>query len=143
MCLLQRKLVGDVVPHQRRGGKLDRVVESGEGFIVLPEIEIGVAQADLQFGIVGCKRCGFFQLRHGQIVLVPLGIHGAQIGVGKLVERIDLELFVEGGGCVVVFAILPVGAAQIVVGEFVVGIYFRLLLQGCNGCIVIVNGKVG
>ena len=36
--LLQRKLVGDVVPHQRRGSEFDGVIKGGERFVVLPEI---------------------------------------------------------------------------------------------------------
>jgi hypothetical protein len=77
MRLLQRKLVGDVVPDQRRGREFDRVVEGGEGFVVLAEVQIGIAQAHLQFRIVGRERCGFFQLRRSQVVFVPLGIHRA------------------------------------------------------------------
>src|SRR5579864_2206604 len=45
--LLQRKLVGDVIPYERRSRKLDGMVEGGQRFVVLAKIQVGVAQADL------------------------------------------------------------------------------------------------
>ena len=47
----------------------------------------------------------------------------------EFVERIVLELLVEGIRRVVVLAILPVGAPEIVVGELVVRIYLQRLLE--------------
>jgi hypothetical protein len=41
--------------------------------------QIGVAEADLQFGTVWRERCGLFQFRSGLVVFVPLGVHRAQI----------------------------------------------------------------
>ena len=137
MRFLQRQLVGDVVPHQRRGGELDRVIKGGEGFVVLAEVEVSVAQADLQFGIVRSERRGFLQLGGSQVVLVPLGIHGAKAGVSELVERVDFDLLVEGGDGIVVFAFLPVGAAERVVGVFVVRIDFDLLLESDDGVVIL------
>src|SRR5207253_8106409 len=55
MRSLERELVGDVVPDQRSGVKLDGVIEGGQRLIVLSQVQVGVAQADLQFGAVGSQ----------------------------------------------------------------------------------------
>jgi hypothetical protein len=61
-------------------------------------------------------------IRRGQVVLMPLGIHGAKAGMSELVEGINFDLLVERGDGIVVLALLPVGASQGVVGVFVVGL---------------------
>src|ERR1700686_918539 len=47
MRSLERELVGDVVPDQRRGVELDGVIKSSERFFVLPEIQISIPETDL------------------------------------------------------------------------------------------------
>ena len=49
MRIFQRELVSDVVPNQWRGGEFDGVIESGESFVVLTKIQVGIAETDLQF----------------------------------------------------------------------------------------------
>ena len=142
MHLPQRKLVRDVIPNQRCGREFHCVVECGQCLIVLPKVQVGIAQAHLQFGTLGRQRCGLFELRGSLIVLMPLGIHNAKIGVGILIERIDLELLVECRGRVVVLAILPVSAAQIVVGKLVVGIDFNLLLERRHNGIIVAYSQI-
>jgi len=60
---------------------------------------------------------------------VPLVVHLTEIRVGKFVERIVIELFVERLYRIVVLAFCPISTAEIVVGEFVVGIDFDLFLK--------------
>src|SRR5258708_35568072 len=63
--------------------------------------------------------------------------------MGELVEGIDLDLFVEGGDCVIVFALLPICATEGVVGRFVVGIDLDLLFQSGDGVVVLAQSHVG
>src|SRR6266496_6646660 len=129
MRLFQRELVGNVVPDKRCGVQFDGMIEGGEGLVVLAEIQVGIAEADLQFGAVGRERSRFLQFGRGQIVLVPLGIHGSEVGVGKFVQGIIFQLLAEGLHGVVILALLPIDAAEIVVGKLIVGIDFDLLLK--------------
>ena len=61
------------------------MVESGQRFVVLAEIQIGIAQAHLQFRIIRREGCGFLQLRRSFGVFVPLGVHCAQASMSELV----------------------------------------------------------
>ena len=142
MRFLQRQLVGDVVPDQRRGIEFNRMIECRKRFVLLPEIQIGITKADLQLAAVGSQGSSFFQLGNGEVILVPLGVHRAQVGMRKLVERIVLELLVEGFRCLVVLAVLPVRAAEIVVCEFVVRIDFDLFLERGDRLIVLAHLQV-
>src|SRR5208283_2765028 len=90
----------------------------------------------------GSERCGLFQFRDGQIVFMPLGIHHTEVGVGVLIERIVLELLVEGLYRIVVLTLVPVHPAQVVVGVIVVGINFDLFLESGDGSVVIARIEI-
>jgi hypothetical protein len=105
------------------------VIERRQRLVILTEIQVRITQADLQPGIIRRERSRFLQLWSCQVILVPLGVHRAQVRVRKLVQRIVLELPVESVGRVVVFPILPIRATQIVVGVLIVRIYFERLLE--------------
>src|SRR5208282_3020895 len=119
------------------------MVKGRQSFIILAKVQVSIAEADLQLWIIRRQGCGFLQFGGGFGILVPLGIHCAQVGMGEFVERIDLQLLVECGYRIVVLALLPVDAAQIVVGVLVVGIDFDLLVEGRNGFGVFAETEVG
>src|ERR1700751_3829377 len=143
MRILQRKLIGDVVPHQRRGGDFSRAIKSGERLVVLTKVEVGIAEAYLQAGVIGSERGSFFQFRRGLVVLVPLRIHRPKIGVRELVEWIVLELLVKCVYRLVVLAILPVRASEIVIGKLVVRVDIERFLESGNRIIALAQRKVG
>ena len=105
------------------------MIEGGQRLVVLAEIEIGIAETDLQFGVVGRERAAFSSSGTARSYLCHSAYICAQVGVGELVERIVLQLLVEGFDRVVVLALVPIDAAEIVVGKLVVGIDFDLLLE--------------
>src|SRR3984885_11839423 len=121
-------MVGNVVQLLGRGGQFNGVIRWGQRLVVLARIEVGNSQAYLQIRTVGSERRTLLQFCDGQVVFMPFLIHGTQVGMGELVERIVLQLLVEGLDRVVVLALIPVNAAQVVVGELVIGIDFNLLL---------------
>ncbi len=121
----------------------DRAVERRECFLVLPQIQVGIAQAHLQSGIIRRERRRLLQFGRGFIVFVPLGIHRAQVAVRKLIERIDLQLLVKRGGSVVVFTLLPVSPPQVIERKLVVRIHVQGLLERRDRLIVLPHSQVG
>src|ERR1700722_4634443 len=74
---------------------------------------------------------------------MPLCIHLPQIGVSKFVQRIVIELLIEGLDSIVVTALVPIDSAQVVVGVVVVGIDFDLFLKSCDREIVFAQVEIG
>ena len=70
----------------------------------------------------------------------PIAVSYTHLDVYK---RQDFDLLAEGSHRVIVFAFLPVGAAQSVVGVFIVGIDLDLFLERRDGVIVLPNAQVG
>src|ERR1035438_7530497 len=62
--------------------------------------------------------------------------------MSELVEGVNLDLFIKRGGSLVVFALLPVSAAEGVVGVFVVGIDLDLLLESGDGIVILAHAHV-
>src|SRR5208282_294182 len=60
----------------------------------------------------------------------------------ELVERIDLNLLVEGGYGVGILALLPVGTAESIVGVLVVGIDFNLLVESGDGVVILAHPQI-
>ena len=56
----------------RRGGEFDGMIEGGQRFVVLPKIQVGIAETYLQIGTVGSERRRLLQFRHGQVVLCAI-----------------------------------------------------------------------
>src|SRR4029077_9114683 len=121
----------------------DRAIKRREPLVSLTKVQVRIAEAHLKTGMVGSKRGSLFQFGGGEVVLVPLGIHGAEVGVRELVERVVLELLVEGGHRVVVLEILPIGSPEIVIGELVVRIYIQRLLESRDRIVTLPQREVG
>ena len=77
-----------------------------------PKIQISIAEADLQRGIIRLQRNRLLQFGRRLVVLVRFLVHAAQRGMRVVAQRIDLDRLVKRFGGVVVLAIGGVGPAD-------------------------------
>ena len=134
---LRRQLVGDVVPHPGGRADLDRAIEGRDRLGVLPEVQIGLAEQDVQGRILGRQRDRLLQLRNGGVVFLPVDIQASEGRVREGVERVDLELLAELGFRVRVPALLQIHEPQVVIGILVERIELDLLLEGGDRFVVL------
>src|SRR2546426_12624137 len=93
--ILERQLIGHVVPHRRRWRQLDGLVKLLESLVPLSQIQVGVADPDVQEGIIRRDGDGLLEFTNRLHVVVPLPIQRAEVGMRPPVQRLDLNLLAK------------------------------------------------
>ena len=137
-----RQRIRNVVPGHRHRRQRDGLVEGGHALVGLIGGDVGLAQRDLQQRILGMDVDGLFQLRNRFGIPLLVHIEQAQIGMGVLVQRIDLNLLLELLDGVVILRLMLIDQSQPVVGKLIVRIDLDLLLECLLGLVVLAQRQI-
>jgi hypothetical protein len=85
------------------------------------------------------KGYGFFQFGNGLRKFFLRNVHLSQPGMGRRIQRVDLDLFLELLNGLVVLQFPLIGRSQAVVCVLIVGVDLDLLLERGDGLIVLVE----
>ena len=141
--ILERQLIGHVVPHRRRWRQLDGLVKLLESLVPLSQIQVGVADPDVQEGIIRRDGDGLLEFTNRLHVVVPLPIQRAEVGMRPPVQRLDLNLLAKRFDGFLMLLLLPESLSQVVVGVFVVRIHLNLFAEGLDSFVQAALRQIG